>query len=80
MDPESRVNFGKTYTVEHNVKVYDFGHVDKNYLHRLRSQWKQVWDEDFEQYQDEGTILEEEEEDEDEEDSGSDDGEGYDNE
>jgi len=23
---ESRINFGKVYTVEHNCKVYDFGH------------------------------------------------------
>lgn len=65
MEPASRVNFGKTYTVEHNVKVYDFGNVDKDSAHRLRSQWKRVWNEDFEEgSRDEESIAEEQNEDE----------------
>ena len=41
LDTMSRINFGKIYTVEHNVKVFDFGQVDNNFrliLHR------QFWD------------------------------------
>ncbi|KAF1988839.1 hypothetical protein K402DRAFT_20901 [Aulographum hederae CBS 113979] len=44
LDPLSRLNFAPVYTVEHNVKVYDFGSVDDNYLHRLVHQWKAVFD------------------------------------
>jgi hypothetical protein len=42
MFPLSRINFGKMYTVEHNVKVYDFGDVRKSSLFLLREQWKWV--------------------------------------
>jgi hypothetical protein len=42
MFDESRVNFGKMYTVEHNVKVYDFGDVHKSSLSTLEKQWKSV--------------------------------------
>lgn len=42
MFPESRVNFGKMYTVEHNVKVYDFGDVRRGSLSTLEKQWKWV--------------------------------------
>jgi hypothetical protein len=31
LEPASRVNFGKVYTVEHNVKVLDIGVVDRNH-------------------------------------------------
>lgn len=44
----SRVNYGKIYTVEHNVKVYDFGDVHKDYIARLRSQWRYVMDRNLE--------------------------------
>lgn len=30
--PESRVNYGKVYAVEHNVKVRDIGMVDEEHL------------------------------------------------
>jgi hypothetical protein len=43
MDPLSRVNFGKVYTVEHNVKVYDYGRVHKNDQHILEAQFQHVW-------------------------------------
>ncbi|KAF2843245.1 hypothetical protein M501DRAFT_905314, partial [Patellaria atrata CBS 101060] len=36
MDPMSRVNFAKIYTVEHNVKVYDFGNVHPRFISLLR--------------------------------------------
>ncbi|KAE9986436.1 hypothetical protein EG328_005662 [Venturia inaequalis] len=39
---ESRINFGKLYTVEHNVKVLDFGDVHKEHIALLRTQWKWV--------------------------------------
>jgi hypothetical protein len=38
----SRINFGKVYTVEHNVKVYDFGSVHRKYVTTLEKQWKSV--------------------------------------
>jgi hypothetical protein len=42
----SRINFSKMYTVEHNVKVYDFGDVDSEHKERLRTQWRYVLDHD----------------------------------
>jgi hypothetical protein len=44
MFPASRINFGKMYTVEHNVKVYDFGDVRKSSLSTLVKQWRWVFD------------------------------------
>lgn len=71
MEPMSRVNFGKIYTVEHNVKVYDFGDVERNDLHRLRSQWKDVLRQEWEdETDDEDTIPEENEGETEEEDDG----------
>lgn len=43
MDPMSRLNFAKIHTVEHNVKVYDFGKVDDADLHKLTSTFRLVW-------------------------------------
>jgi hypothetical protein len=43
MDELSRVNFAKIYTVEHNVKVYDFGDVHERYKHILKQQFRLVW-------------------------------------
>jgi hypothetical protein len=40
----SRINFSKIYTVEHNVKVYDFGVVHPDYVSRLKTQWRYVLD------------------------------------
>lgn len=47
MDPMSRINFKKVYTVEYNVKVRDFGNVDKAFLRYLKRQFDQVWNEDW---------------------------------
>ncbi|QDS69656.1 hypothetical protein FKW77_009443 [Venturia effusa] len=44
MAAASRLNFGKMYTVEFNVKVFDFGDVRKSYVHQLVAQWKWVMD------------------------------------
>jgi len=44
MDKTSRVNYAKIYTVEHNVKVYDFGQVERGYLNRLITQFQAVFD------------------------------------
>ncbi|KAF2204019.1 hypothetical protein GQ43DRAFT_429373 [Delitschia confertaspora ATCC 74209] len=43
MRPKSRINFVKLYTVEHNVKVYHFGEVDKDEEWKLITQWKKAW-------------------------------------
>jgi hypothetical protein len=43
LSPVSRVNFSKIYTIEHNVKVYDFGNVDKSFLYLLTHQFEQNW-------------------------------------
>jgi hypothetical protein len=43
LDPLSRVNFQKIYTVEHNVKVYDFGKVAKESMVKLIHQFKEAW-------------------------------------
>jgi hypothetical protein len=42
MHPKARINFAKSYTVEHNLKVYDFGMVHKRYLAALRAQYDWV--------------------------------------
>jgi hypothetical protein len=42
MSAASRINFGKMYTVEHNVKVFYFGDVRKNYIPYLIQQWQWV--------------------------------------
>lgn len=39
MDPASRVRFGKTYSIEWNVKVKDMGRVSPKYLTRLYRYW-----------------------------------------
>jgi hypothetical protein len=46
LDPMSRINYSKVYTVEHNVKVCYFGDVDEKYHDRLLTQWTTVlfWD------------------------------------
>jgi hypothetical protein len=43
MHKMSRINYAKIYTVEHNVKVYDFGKVHRDSKHVLRHQFNQVW-------------------------------------
>jgi len=43
MDRMSRVDFAKIYTVEHNVKVYDFGRVHEDHRAFLRHQFNYVW-------------------------------------
>ncbi|KAF2087089.1 hypothetical protein K490DRAFT_57161 [Saccharata proteae CBS 121410] len=43
MDPMSRVNYGKPYTVEHNVKVFDFGQVHDDSISIMRRNFLGVW-------------------------------------
>ncbi|KAF2268654.1 kinase-like protein [Lojkania enalia] len=43
MSPESRINYGKIYTVEHNVKVYDFGDVDADFIGKFREHFDEIW-------------------------------------
>jgi len=42
LQAESRINFGKVYTVEHNCKVYDFGNVHPDYVEHLVTCWRWV--------------------------------------
>jgi hypothetical protein len=42
LDPRSRINFGKMYTIDHNCKVYDFGDVHRDYLSILTANWRFV--------------------------------------
>jgi hypothetical protein len=35
LDPKSRINYAKVYTIEYNVKVYFVGKVHPEYLHRV---------------------------------------------
>ncbi|KAK4985030.1 hypothetical protein LTR66_008305 [Elasticomyces elasticus] len=42
MLPKSRINFGKMYTIEHNIKVLDFGQVCKECEWSLKLQWHDV--------------------------------------
>jgi hypothetical protein len=42
LDPMSRIDFSRTYTVEHDMKVYDFGSIQSNYMSRLKNHWVTV--------------------------------------
>lgn len=42
LDPKSRVNMGKIYTVEWNTKVKEIGQVEKDSLVKLLAYWKQI--------------------------------------
>ena len=43
MHPLARINFVKPYTIEHNVKVYDFGKVATEDEWKLIVQWQKAW-------------------------------------
>ncbi|KAF2498253.1 hypothetical protein BU16DRAFT_288110 [Lophium mytilinum] len=43
LDPLSRVNFRKVYTVEDNVKVYDFGIVARESMEKFLHQYNSAW-------------------------------------
>ena len=43
MDVMSHVNYNKVYTVEHNVKVYDFGEVHPDDLREFLSTWRDIY-------------------------------------
>jgi hypothetical protein len=42
LSPESRVNYGKVYTVEHNAKVRFIGKIHKDYKARFFADWEKV--------------------------------------
>jgi hypothetical protein len=42
LDQMARIDFARIYTVEHNVKVYDFGDVARDYMERLIQQWIKI--------------------------------------
>ena len=39
----SRINFYRPYTVEYNVKVFDFGKIDEKDHWKLKSQFARAW-------------------------------------
>lgn len=43
LDPMSRLNYDKVYTVEHNIKVYEFGDIHREHLKRFLRNWRKVW-------------------------------------
>jgi len=43
LDPVSRIDFGKVYTVLHNVKVRSMGEVHPKYMSAIRLQFGNVW-------------------------------------
>jgi hypothetical protein len=71
MDPMSRLNYSKMYTVEHNVKVYDFGTVHENFLHVFKKQFAWAW-----QFEPESSDDDDEDDDDDDEDGGGGGGDG----
>ena len=46
LDACSRINFGKTYTVEHNVKVLSIGVIAPEHNHLLENYWRMTHDQD----------------------------------
>jgi hypothetical protein len=43
LEKESRINYAKIYTVEHNVKVHFIGHVDPKFHHKLVADFDATW-------------------------------------
>lgn len=43
MDPLARIDYLRPYTVDHNVKVYDFGKIDETDQWKFISQWNKAW-------------------------------------
>jgi hypothetical protein len=72
----SRINFGKMHTVEHNVKVLEFGRVHESHRRQLVDHWRYVLALDVNRRQ---TEQDEEEENDNESSDGENEvGEGYD--
>ena len=44
LDTCSRINFGKTYTLKHNVKVLSIGVVAPEHNHLIENYWRVVYD------------------------------------
>lgn len=47
LDPWSRVDFGKVYSIEHNVKVRSLGKVNQASMKLLLYQFRRVWEDNF---------------------------------
>jgi hypothetical protein len=85
----SRIDFARTYTVEHNVKVYEFGQVHRDSLQRLTNQWILVMQQgiagghcplgDIEDVREEGDDEEDDDDEEEEEEEEDDDYDGHGN-
>lgn len=66
MDPMARLNYIKMYTVEHNVKVYNFGKVHDDFLETMKHQWNWVWQQGEETVENNDEISSDDDDDEDE--------------
>jgi hypothetical protein len=53
----SRINFAKLYTVEHNVKVLEFGDVHVNFVLTLLKQWRYVYRKDIDGIVDASYVI-----------------------
>jgi hypothetical protein len=73
LDPISRVNFARIYTVEHNVKVYEFGDVHRDSMADLRQQWQFVLERDVNRQIEEIDKKDEDEDNDDDDEDGDDD-------
>lgn len=49
LDPMSRIDFAKVYTIQHNVKVRSLGKVNRLSLHLLLYQFKLIWTASFDE-------------------------------
>lgn len=44
LDPRSRINLGREYSIDHNIKVKKIGHIDERSLPKLKAYRRQVRD------------------------------------
>lgn len=52
LDSMARVNFSKIYSVEHNVKVYEFGHVHRDFMGLFIKHFRACWNMDEDLFSD----------------------------
>lgn len=43
LEPVSRINYAKIYTVEHNVKVFFIGHIPTTFRNKLMTDFDLTW-------------------------------------
>jgi hypothetical protein len=70
LDPASRIDYSRIYTVDHYVKVKEFGDVVEADVRRLRKQWWIVFKKNIEEDVDEAEEEEEDSQEDDDTDEG----------